>query len=215
MTPRRQMPLRAALLLVVVASSALGGCGKSGVQYIKNSDRGLFVKVPSDWQRFDIEPHDRPDSVIPRAWQVFVDADPEPTVDHLFSPEATKPSALVEIVPLVTSSPRDDISLTYLRALTIDPEGESDPLALIESGSDNLELVAYDEMSTADGYWGNHIVINVKQDDGSFATVGQTAMVDPELNHLYRIAISCASDCYDTNRQEINRIFDSWTIEER
>ena len=215
MNPGRQMPLRTAALLLVVASIVMGACGDRGVQYIKNSERGLFVKVPSDWQRFDLKVEDRADSVIPRAWQVFVDADPEPTVDHLFSAHATKPSALVEIVPLVTSSPRDDISLTYLRALTIDPEGESDPLALIESGSDTLELVAYDEMSTGDGYWGNHIVINVKQDDGSFATVGQTAMVDPDLNHLYRIAISCASDCYDTNRQEINRIFDSWTIEER
>ncbi|CAN5282486.1 hypothetical protein BH18ACT4_BH18ACT4_07890 [soil metagenome] len=205
---------RLVLAAVLVGPLVLTGCGNSGVRYVTNSERGLFIKVPDDWERFDIDADERPESRFSRPWRVFLDAAPDPTIEHMGVPALDDPVGVVSIVPLTLNRPRDEISLSFLRALSIDSSGQQDPLTLIEDGDDSVELVDYDELTNSDGYWGVELVVNARQED-AFVTIGHLAMVDPGLRHVYILQISCASSCYENNRAEIDRIFESWTIEER
>ena len=94
--------------------------------------------------------------------------------------------------------------------------GQADPLDLVSSGDPNIELVAYEELTEADGHWGSWIVVSVGTGgDGEPVTIGHQVMVDPDLTTMYRLQVACQAACYDENRQEIDRVFSSWTIEEQ
>ena len=121
--------------------------------------------------------------------------------------------ALVEIRPLLPAQ-RQQVSLGYLRSLVL--AGQADPLTLVSSGDPNIELVAYDELTGDGGHWGSWIVVTVGgANGGDPVTIGHQVMVDPDLTTMYRLQVACLASCYDEHRQEIDRVFASWTIEEQ
>jgi hypothetical protein len=200
------------MTLVAASVLALAACGGASAQYVANSDEGFFLKFPKSWERFDIEESQRPDDATTDAWQVFLDANDDPTVDHLESVDQDQPVALVEIRSLLPAQ-REQVSLGYLRSLVL--AGQADPLSLVSNGDPNIELVSYEELTEADGHWGSWIVVTVNAASGGEpVTIGHQVMVDPDLSTLYRLQVACRASCYDEHRQEIDRVFSSWTIEE-
>lgn len=215
-TTRRLLPCVAALVAVATLLSA---CGSSKYQYVKNSDRGLYLKLPSSWETFDLsaeEAERRPDAIFPpRPWSIGFDAADKPSTDHIGSESPPQPVGIVRVSPLATAEPRSSISLKYLRSLVLGSEGDLDPLALASNGQPGLEIVSYDELKTADGHWGTRIVITVTEDAGEPNTYAHVAMVDPGLEYLYSMRVWCEPECYRDNQNEINRVLESWTIQER
>jgi hypothetical protein len=195
---------------VLAAAVIATACGGSGYQYVSNRAAGTYFKVPDDWELFEV-PVDRPDALIPdRPWQVVFDASPEPSVDHV-GDFTDYPVGFARVVSYTSESDRSAASLGSLRAMAIG--GQGDPLALIRDGDDRLELVDYEDVVDDDGYHGNRIILNIKQQDGRFATVAQIAMLDPATTKLYQLHVACSSACFDRYRTEIDRLLDSWTIE--
>lgn len=196
----------------IAVTIALGtACGSSGYQYVTNREAGTYFKVPDDWELFEITAEDRPDPRVPfTPWQVAFDASPEPSLDHLRT-VADHPVGFARIVTYSGEKDRSQASLASLRSLAIG--GSGDPLALIEDGSEDLELVDYGDVVDDDGHHGNRIILNVKQEDGSFATVAQIAMIDPGTTRLYHLQVACSSPCFERYRTEIDRLLESWTIE--
>jgi hypothetical protein len=210
MIPGRRRALTAVIAAALVV---IAGCGGPSAQYVANSDEGFFLKFPNSWQRFDIEESQRPEDATEDAWQVFLDANDDPTVDHLEDIDLDRPVALVEIRPLLQAQ-RQQVSLGYLRSLVLG--GQADPMALVSQGDPNIELVSYEELTESGGHWGSWIVVTVNGEDGGDPlTIGHQAMVDPDLTTLYRLRVACRASCYDEHRQEIDRVFSSWTIEEQ
>jgi hypothetical protein len=204
---------RALAGLLAVAAVVIAGCGGPSAQYVANSDEGFFLKFPTTWERFDIEESQRPDDVTEDAWQVFLDANDDATVDHLEGVDYDRPVALVEIRPLLQAQ-RQQVSLGYLRSLVFG--GQADPMALVSEGNPDVELVSYEELTETGGHWGSWIVVTVNAADGGEpVTIGHQAMVDPDLTTLYRLRVACRASCYEEHRQEIDRVFSSWTIEEQ
>jgi hypothetical protein len=204
---------RAVVGLAAAAVVMAAGCGGPSAQYVANSDEGFFLKFPNTWERFDIEESQRPDDATADAWQVFLDANDQPTVDHLESVDQDRPVALVEIRPLLQAQ-RQEVSLGYLRSLVL--AGQADPMTLVSQGDPSIELVAYEELTEEGGHWGSWIVVTVNAAEGEEpVTIGHQAMVDPDLSTLYRLQVACSASCYDEHRQEIDRAFSSWTIEEQ
>ena len=191
--------------LTAAVAPALAACGGPSAQYVSNSDEGFFLKFPNHWERFDIEESQRPDDATQDAWQVFLDANDEPTVDHLETVDQDEPVALVEIRPLLQAQ-RQQVSLSYLRSMVL--AGQADPLTLVSNGDPSIELVSYEELTEADGHWGSWIVVTVNAAEGGEpVTIGHQVMVDPDLSTLYRLQVACRASCYDENRQEIDRVF--------
>lgn len=203
---------RTALAVVVACAAAAAGCGGSGYQYVTNREAGTYFKVPEDWELFHVDADDRPEALAPeRPWQVIFDADPAPSRDHISEDAPGHPVGFAQVYPFGSEGGRSAVSLGSLRALLLG--GQADPLALIEDGNENVELVDYDDVVDDDGHHGNRIIVNLKQQDGTFVTVGQIAMVDPATTHVYRLLVTCEAACFDRNRTEIDRVLDSWTIE--
>jgi hypothetical protein len=203
---------RAGALAVVLAVAALAGaCSGSGYQYVTNRSAGTYFKIPDDWELFEVTVEDRPEAVAPdRPWQVVFDASPDPSLEHL-GELGDHPVGFAKIVTYTSESDRSTVSLSTLRGLAIN--GQGDPLALIADGNDSIELVDYQDVVTDDGYHGNRIVLNVKTTGGDFATVAQIAMLDPATTKLYQLQVACLSSCFDRYRTEIDRLLDSWTID--
>jgi hypothetical protein len=198
-----------ALVAAVAGLSMLvSACGQSSYHYVSNKQQGLFVRVPISWHTLRLSESDRPDPVFPEPpWQVLIDSANHPAVGHYDIYAAEEPVGLVEIVAL--SSSRDSVSLAYLRALSTDLA--VDPLQEVRDGSDDIEIVKYDERNDND-FWGNRIVFTAKRTDGTFVTIDQLAMVDTATSHLYRITIRCSAACYKDHQAEIGRIVSSWTL---
>jgi hypothetical protein len=201
------------LALGAVVALALGACGAgSGQQYLSNRDVGLYMRFPDDWERFELSGETRPASRVPEIWSYSFDAAEDADANHWAESGLPNPSGFVQVTGLLTSNPRDGISLQYLRSRSLG--GAEDPLALIEDGSDDVELVGYDEPVTADGYYGVRITLNIRVDPTTYETFTHLAMVDPEHERLYELRVGCDSECFVDNAETISDIFDSFTIEE-
>jgi hypothetical protein len=199
---------RRGVVLAAAVFAALAACGGSGKQYVSNDDAGLYVRVPESWQRFDITAENRPESVLPRAWTVVLDASDQPSLANLETEGIESPVMLVQVVPL--NRERDGISLTSLRSRPY----SVDPLKAVRDGDPNLEIVRYEEPRFAGGYWGTELVINVRGESGKWSTVAHVAMVGTELDKLYELTIRCSSTCFDREADTIHDVIDSWRIEE-
>lgn len=207
--------------VAVGAIALLAGCGSSGVEYVENQDAGLFLSAPDGWSQITVDEPERPEDVTSEPWSVVLDRNPDPSADHLQTVlDNDAPIAIVGVEPLELPSVRSRVSHSWLRSLVLG--GENDPLALFSNGEPGIEIVAHEEMTTEQGHWGSRIVVNLCARAGEtgggcteWVTRAQIAMVDPELSRLYHILLVCTADCYEEYRTDIDRIFDSWTIEEQ
>ena len=200
---------RRAALLAVVGGLAFGAtaCDSSGYQYVKNSEEGAYFKVPNDWELFKVEeglPEDRPvpdGALMDGPWRIVFDADDAPDAAHI---EAEVGSIRMDV--------RDSVSNVDLRSLALDG---TDPIALYEQGSNEVEIVRYEDITTADGLRGNRVVLNKLVADGTHVTIDQIALVDPGTTTLYRLLVKCSSTCYLENRNQIDTVVDSWQIRKK
>jgi hypothetical protein len=213
-TRRQRLALLAVVGGVAVASTA---CGTSGYQYVKNSEEGAYFKVPDDWELFRIEqglPEDRPvpdGAFIDGPWRIVFDADEAPDAAHI---EDEVPADVVGQAEIgsIRMDIRASVSSVDLRSLALDGQ---DPIALYEQGSNEVEIVRYEDITTGDGLRGNRVVLNKLVADGTYVTIDQIALVDPGTTTLYRLLVKCSSKCYLENRNEIDAVVDSWQIRKK
>jgi hypothetical protein len=206
--------------LVAAACSVLllVACADSGYQYVSNSDEGAYFKVPDDWELFDladVEPDGPSDRVEPAGngvtgWRIVFDASPDPSVEHLSDISPNHPVGIAQVAPIPTADFRDNVDLAVLRSLALG--GRADPVALARDRDPNIELLAFDDITTEEGFRGSHIVMNVRLPDGKFRTVDHVALVDPATTKMYQFLVMCSSSCYRDNQDEIERIVASWQI---
>lgn len=208
------------MLVVALCAVIVNACGSSGYEYVTNKDKGLYLKIPDSWQQVPLKvDNSRPDNVFTsRPWQVLIDSAASASPSHFDDLSAEVPVGKAVILPLETNDPRDGISVTWLRSGVLAPivgDNSIDPLALISDGNNTIELIDYKELSDDSGYWGTHIVVNVRVADDKWMTIGEIAETDTSLSNLYRLTVLCESSCYEDHLAEIDRIFDSWTLEKR
>lgn len=204
---------RVAATVVPVLALLIAGCGGgSGQQYLTNHDAGLYLRFPDSWERFELSGEQRPTSRVPEIWSYSFDAAADADPNSWAAAGRPDPSGYVQVTGLLTSRPRDTISLSYLRSRSLG--GSADPFQILEDGSDDIELVDYDEPVNDAGYFGVRITLNVRTGDATFETFTHLAMVDPDHNLLYELRVGCESSCFVDNDDTIGDIFDSITIEE-
>src|SRR5262249_28298439 len=73
----------------------LSACGGTGYNYVKSSDFQTFFRVPSDWKVYDEKTvvdtffakdltKDQRSSVLDNSWRTMFDANPRPSLKHVF-----------------------------------------------------------------------------------------------------------------------------------
>jgi hypothetical protein len=206
--------------LVAVVGLLLVACQPSGFTYIRNMEHGAYVKFPSAWHYFDdkdilareaqaagLTPG-RTKQLDELQWAVAFDADPNPSLDHLFSEPNGYPIGYVRVRRLGDKE-RDQYSLASLRNEFI----PFDTIAQLNLG--RIETVeSPKELTKPDGLRGLHMRFTIRSLTGGVFTYDQTAYVDAATQKVYLLAIGCTVECFKKHRAEIDQIAASWTIKE-
>jgi hypothetical protein len=212
--------VRAAFLALVACSVVLASCGGSGYQYVKNGDLDLYFKVPEDWQLFDekdlyaspavdLQPLER-ERALARTWFRGFDASPQPAVENVLASSPPVPTGFVRIQAL-TDEEREVIDLSTLRGLYL----RDDPvITQREDPHGPVEVLSEEDVKLDGGYHGVRMLVAYDSPDGSIGIVEQMAVLDASNRLLYLFVVGCSERCYFENRDTIDEIAGSWTIEE-
>lgn len=206
--------------LVVVAGLLLAACQPSGFTYVRNTEDGAFVKFPSTWHYFDdkdiserqaeaagLTPG-RAEQLDQLQWAVAFDADPNPSLDHLFNEPNGYPVGYARVRHL-DDEERDLFSLASLRNEFI----QFDEIAQMDIG--RIEMVqAPKEITKPGGLRGLHMRFTIRSITGGVFTYDQTTYVDGATQKVYLLAIGCTVECFKSHTAEIEQIAASWTIKE-
>jgi hypothetical protein len=203
--------------LVIAVCLLSTSCAGSGFRYVKDSTDTAIFKLPTAWQVFDEEQILTSSEIVasPQAkeafaaatWMVAFDADPSPSLDHLFifANAADDPTGFAQVRPLGLEE-RDAFSLADIRNALFDVDGAG--------GGAQAELLSSEDLLLDGGYRGLHVVFNV-QDGETFLTVNQVGLVDPGTSTLYLFAIGCEAKCYLDHQGDIDDVASSWTVKEK
>ncbi|HZM29110.1 MAG TPA: hypothetical protein VFB77_01380 [Acidimicrobiales bacterium] len=213
----RSIPARA--LIAVAPLAVLGSaCGGSGYQYVKNDDLGIYAKLPDDWTVYDEE------DLFPDASEIELDREAEvrwirtfdsaddPSVDMTSRLDGSEPAGRVEH-SMLSVAQRENLDLGMLRGRG-DPA--RDPLAAQQQGGDaaGVRVIVDDPIEFDGGYSGLHTVF-VIENDGSPIVIDQTSVRDSQSSQLVSFLVGCDEECYfETHKDEIADLVDSWTIQE-
>jgi hypothetical protein len=208
---RRLLPA----VLVVAAAAGVAACG-TDYHYVKNSDEGVYLKVPNDWEVFDEEQYfratlDEPspaqlDSLRESEWAAGFDGDPNPSPRNLNALDSRHPHGFARVHEIGIDE-HDTFSLQSARNI-VAPVDE-----LIDAGA--AQVLDAEEFSLDGGFRGSHIVVNLGLEKGGYTTLDQTVVVDADTTKLYILALGCSDTCYEKNKDEITSLVDSWTVRER
>jgi hypothetical protein len=117
--------------------------------------------------------------------------------------------ASVEAVP--DQGTRDTLDYEALRGLAY---GGTDPYTESCEEDSTIQLVDLYDVTESDSVRGQRVIFTVRGEDGRYVTYDQTAMVNNITTEIYRLLLKCESTCYERNRDEIDDIVDSWTIDQ-
>jgi hypothetical protein len=213
-----RIPSRLAGVGLFAALAALGaGCGSSGSQYISNDSLGVYARIPSDWRVYDEKDIFADLSDVERQaqssgmWIRTFDAADEPSVEHANGAGTEDPTGNVQVLRL-SPRVRDQMSMSALRGLG-DPS--QDPVALAAQDPD-FGVIANDSVTFDGGFHGVHTVFTVKDPtDGTTTVFDRTAVLDGPGETAYLFQVACNPQCYfETHKDEIADVVDSWTIQE-
>jgi hypothetical protein len=192
----------------VFAALVLGACGSPSAKYVKNSDLGVFLKVPDTWTVFEVQTNgpglvNMGSQVAKLAWMVGFDGAAQPARAHLDEAVPAEPVGSLQILPAIGSSIEHSVS-GLIKALSTgsDSAGQSVPFDVIESG----------ELSFPSGHWGVRIIMKAEVGDGTTRQAERMALFDSSGSYLYVLEVACDPGCFDANRAAINDIFQSLTM---
>ena len=198
-------PALMVLALAVGAAGLLSACGRSGYQYVENSDDTVFIKIPDQWEvtsegivNYAITPDDNPqrlpgESVVP--WRAVFNATPsgEPvSFDYV--------QGFVEVQP-VDRRMRTDLSLAVFFPTEV------------STATEGVEVVRHD-LVTAGEVSGHRIAWRHVTEDGR-EIMGDRLVMTNELNSVvYTIGVGCSVGCYDANAASIDEVMGTFTVED-
>jgi hypothetical protein len=200
---------------VVTVGLLLTACQPSRFTYVSNSDKGAYLRFPSDWHLFQPEEvlryqlsgvtPETLDALSQQIWAVAFDADPIPDLDHVLVRPSAYPFGYME-VRRITDEERDQFSLSSLRneIFRVDQ--------MLAAG--RLDVLDAQDFTTPEGLRGVRLRFNIALDGGGLSAFDQTAYVDPETRTVYVLLITCTVDCFEAHRSQIDQVLESWTIKE-
>lgn len=225
--------LTVGLVLVILT----GACSKPQFRYESNSSLNTYVKVPSDWKRYDTDqligaeidaarqanqPPSLIDALVNRQyeWRVAFDGDPQPSVDHTLS-LATEPVVEVSVRQL-DANEHDQVSLAALRNVIVNydemKQEAQDALAgqsvgITGSTSANFRPIDEQELNLANGVHGVRLRYVLRPSSSApFFAFDQTTLVDSKAEHLYVLLIRSGEAEFLQNNKLFTQIAHSFTV---
>jgi hypothetical protein len=200
------------VVTLALALLTLLACDGPPVTYVKSgevprSNAHAFFKLPDDWTLYeedelasvaaDVSPEERA-ALEANQWLVIFDASPEPAPNHI-SPFSAFPTGFAQVRALFPSE--GDYSINSLR-------NEIFPIDELRA-DDDFELHSDEELDVPGEMEGFRLEFSLGRGE-----VQQVGVFDPAANVIYLLVISCEATCYQQQRNVIDRVVESWTVEE-
>jgi hypothetical protein len=191
-------------------------CASTGYTYVKSSEDNTYFRIPDTWELFDEDdlvellPKSVSAQAVQRfrdsAWRVGFDANPNPSVNHIFQPKASFPAGRATVQRL--SADQSDVASAFLlRNFIVEID------TLVEGGV--AAIISEERIERDGGFHGVQVVAElVANTRGRQIVYQQVSLLDQASTKVYSLIISCESDCYEEHERDINRVIDSWTVEE-
>ena len=201
---------------MITAGLLVAGCLGSKYTYVKNSRDNAYFRVPDDWRVYDEDTvldsqdlsEERAETLRSTLWTVLFDSHPDSTLKKALSikPRHKFPYGSARVLRL-TESESDIISTEVLRNLI----APVDQLA----ETSQAEVLEYEPLALEDGFRGVHLVANIfDTESNTIITINGIAISDQLASKVYVIEVSCEEECYNENKRDLERIIDSWTVED-
>ena len=206
----------AILLVAVLSTIGLSGCGAPAYTYVADSSAGTFYKVPHAWHQ--ISPKSL-NAALEAAggsgagvWSTAYDADSAPSAGHFLAANVGQPFVFAEVGTL---SPTVSAELSYnmLRDFML-PVTSSTRQADAQSGFPltNFKQLRDDTITGKQGVHGVRETFQYTFPSGVADTFDEDVLTNANQTVVYFLMVHCTNACYTGNQTNINTVMSSFTV---
>lgn len=205
----------ACLLMGVLATVTLSGCGAPAYTYVADSSAGTYYKVPAQWH--EISQQDLNAAIAAAGgssagiWSTAFDANSAPSANDNGSVSLSEPYVFAQVGQL-SSTGSAELSYDAMRDLWLPVTSTARQEDASEgfSGTDFTQI--RDQTITAKQ--GVHGVRETFQYTfgGITDTFDEEVLTNADQTVLYTLEVHCTETCYSQNQNNINTIMSSFTV---
>jgi hypothetical protein len=204
------------LLLVVLATAGLSGCGAPAYSYVADDAAGTYYKVPVQWHQISQQQinalFESEGGSSAGIWSTAFDAGSGPNANHVLAGNLAQPFAFAEVLTL-NSTASNELSYNMLRDFML-PVTSSTRSTEAQEGfplTDFKQLVD----QTITGKQGVHGVRETFQytfPGGAANTFDEDVLTNADQTEVYLLMVHCTATCYTQNQNAINTVMTSFTV---
>jgi hypothetical protein len=204
------------LIVSVLATAGLSGCGAPAYTYVADGAAGTYYKVPVQWHQISqqqinalLQSEGGSSAGI---WSTAFDAGSGPNADHVLAGDLSQPFAFAEVLALNPTA-SNELSYNMLRDFML-PVTSSTRSTEAQEGfplTDFKQLVD----QTITGKQGVHGVRETFQytfPGGAANTFDEDVLTNADQTEVYLLMVHCTATCYTQNQNAINTVMTSFTV---
>ncbi|HEX4089222.1 MAG TPA: hypothetical protein VHZ33_10915 [Trebonia sp.] len=204
------------LLVVVLTTVGLSGCGAPAYNYVADDAAGTYYKVPTQWHPI---PQKQIDALLQSeggstagVWSTAFDGGSGPNADHILAGNLSQPFAFAEVFTLNPTA-SNELSYNMLRDFML-PVTSSTRSTEAEEG---FPLTDFKQLldQTITGKQGVHGVREIFQytfPGGAANTFDEDVLTNADQTEVYLLIVHCTNTCYTQNQNAINTVMTSFTV---
>jgi hypothetical protein len=206
----------ALLLVAVVTSIGLSGCGAPQYTYVSDSAAGTFYKVPHAWHQISQQSLDAALTAAGASadgiWATGFDADSAPSASHFLASDANEPFVFAEVGDL-SSTVSNELSYNMLRDFML-PVTSASRQQDAESGFPltNFKSLRDETITGKQGVHGVRETFQYTFPDGTADTFDEDVLTNADQTVVYFLMVHCTNACYSANQNNIDAVMTSFTV---
>ena len=206
----------ALLLVALLTTIGLSGCGAPQYTYVSDASQKTFYKVPDGWHQISQKSLNAALSAAGGSgqgiWSTAFDADSSPSANHFLAANVGKPFVFAEVGTLSPTA-SNELSYNMLRDFML-PVTASTRQAEAQSGFPltNFKQLRDDTINGKQGVHGVREVFQYTFPDGVSDTFDQVALTNATQTIVYFLLVHCTNACYSMNQKSIDTVMSSFTV---
>jgi hypothetical protein len=203
------------LLMGVLATVALSGCGAPAYTYVADSSAGTYYKVPSQWHEISQKDLDAAMAAAGDSsagiWSTAFDANTSPSANDNDSIDLSEPYVFAQVGQL-SSTGSSELSYDAMRDIWLPVTSTTRQTDTSEGFPGTNFTQLRDQTITASQ--GVHGVRETYQYtfSGVTDTFDEVVLTNADQTSLYTLEVHCTEACYTKNENNINTIMTSFTV---
>jgi len=206
----------AILLVAVLTTIGLSGCGAPQYTYVADSSAKTFYKVPYAWHQISQKSLNAALQAAGGSgagvWSTAYDADSSPSADHFLAADVAQPFVFAEVGTL---SPTVSAELSYnmLRDFMLPVTSGSRQTDAQEGFPlTDFKQLRDDTITGKQGVHGVRETFDYTYTGGITDTFDEVALTNADQTVVYLLVLHCTTSCYSNDQTEINDVMSSFTI---